>query len=112
MVRFGELTAEAREALVTGDADRLGRLIDANFDLRRSICRLPPEQVEMVDRARRAGASAHFAGSGGAILGVCSDEQTFARLKAELEADSLPRDSADDCRLDRRGRSVRPVTCL
>jgi glucuronokinase len=86
MVRFGELTEQAREAILSGDVDRLGRLIDANFDLRQSICRLPAEQVEMVERARRAGASAHFAGSGGAILGVCPDEQTFARLKAELEA--------------------------
>jgi glucuronokinase len=86
MVRFGELTVQAREAILAGDAGRLGRLIDANFDLRRSICRLPAEQVEMVERARRAGASAHFAGSGGAIIGVCPDEKTFARLKAELEA--------------------------
>jgi hypothetical protein len=40
----------------------------------------------MVERARHAGASAHFAGSGGAILGVCPPGQTFACLKAELEA--------------------------
>ena len=44
----------------------LGELIDANFDLRRSICRIPAGQAEMVDRARRAGATAKFAGSGGA----------------------------------------------
>jgi glucuronokinase len=86
MARFGELTEQAREALVGRDVDRLGRLIDANFDLRRSICRLPPAQVEIVERARHAGASAHFAGSGGAILGVCPNDQTFARLKSELEA--------------------------
>jgi glucuronokinase len=86
MVRFGELTEQAREALVGRDVERFGRLIDANFDLRRSICRLPPAQVEIVERARHAGASAHFAGSGGAILGVCPNDQTFARLKSELEA--------------------------
>ncbi len=86
MVGFGDLTKQAREALLDRDADRLGRLIDANFDLRRSICRLPAEQVEMIERARHAGASAHFAGSGGAILGVCPNEETFARLRAELEA--------------------------
>jgi glucuronokinase len=85
MVEFGELTTQAREALLARDAERLGRLIDANFDLRRSICRLPAEQVEMIERARRAGASAHFAGSGGAILGICPDQETFARLRAELE---------------------------
>ena len=85
MDRFAELTVEARQAILAGDATRLGELIDANFDLRRSICRLPAEQVEMVDRARRAGATAKFAGSGGAIIGTCPDEATFQRLRAELE---------------------------
>ncbi len=86
MNRFAELTVCARQALVEHDAKRLGQLIDANFDLRRSICRLPSEQTEIVERARRVGASAKFAGSGGAILGTYRDEATFGQLKAELEA--------------------------
>ena len=86
MARFAELTVEAREALLASDPQRLAQLIDANFDLRRSICRLPREQVEMVEQARGAGASAKFAGSGGAILGTYPDEETFRRLKAELTA--------------------------
>jgi len=86
MARFAELTVQARQALLARDAACLGRLIDANFDLRRSICRLPPEHIEMVERARHCGASAHFAGSGGAILGLYDDEATFARLKRELGA--------------------------
>jgi glucuronokinase len=86
MTRFAALAAEAKDALLVGDARRLGRLIDANFDLRLSICRLPAEHVEMVKRARGAGASAHFAGSGGAILGAYPNEETFGRLKSELEA--------------------------
>jgi glucuronokinase len=85
MARFAELTAEAREAILAGDAARLGELVNANFDLRRSICRIPRDQQEMVDRARRAGATAKFAGSGGAIIGTCPDEATFRRLQAELE---------------------------
>ena len=36
-------------------------------------------------RARRAGASAKFAGSGGAIIGICPDERTFKQLRAALE---------------------------
>jgi glucuronokinase len=86
MKRFAELTVDAREALLTGDARRLGELIDANFDLRRSICRLPDWQVEMIQRARRAGATAKYAGSGGAIIGTCPDAATFRRLEAELVA--------------------------
>lgn len=84
MVRFAELTGQAREAILSGDHERLGELVDANFDLRRSICRIPADQIDLVERARRAGASAKFAGSGGAIIGICPDETTFQRLEAEL----------------------------
>jgi len=86
MVQFAGLAAQAREAILARDPLRLGQLIDANFDLRRSICRLPAGQVEMVRRARRAGATAAFTGSGGAIVGTYPDEATFARVQAELQA--------------------------
>ncbi len=85
MARFARLTAEAREAILARDATRLGRLMDDNFDLRRSICRIPEVHEQMVERARRAGAPAKFAGSGGAIIGICPDDRTFERLQAELE---------------------------
>ena len=60
MKKFAGLAQSAREALARGDHRRLAELIDANFDTRRSICRLPGGQVEMIERARRAGASAKF----------------------------------------------------
>ena len=60
-----------------GDADRLGQLMDENFDTRRSIYNLSPWQVQMVETARRCGASAKFAGSGGAIIGTYRDEAMF-----------------------------------
>jgi glucuronokinase len=84
MHRLGELTVEAREAILTRNAKRLGELIDANFEVRRSICHLPAEHVEMVERARAVGVSASFSGSGGAIVGLCPDEATFHRLQAAL----------------------------
>ena len=40
----------------------------------------------MIEVARRTGASAKFAGSGGAIVGAYRDESMFAALKEELEA--------------------------
>jgi len=86
MKRFADLTVDAREAILIGNAPRLGRLINANFNLRRSICRIPDRQVEMVQRARRAGATAKFAGSGGAVIGTFPNEATFERLKTELAA--------------------------
>jgi glucuronokinase len=84
MCRFAQLTLDARQAVLDRDAIRLGQLMNANFDLRRSICRIAPEQIEMVELARQAGATAKFAGSGGAILGTCPDEVSWQRLTAAL----------------------------
>jgi len=86
MQKFARLAAEAKTALLCGDAGRLSRLMDENFDTRRSICPLQPAHVRMVETARRAGASAKFAGSGGAIIGVYQDEAMYLRLKKDLEA--------------------------
>lgn len=86
MQKFARLAAEGKTALLAGDADRLGRLLDENFDTRRSICQLQPAHVRMVETARRAGASAKFAGSGGAIIGTYRDETMYLRLKRDLEA--------------------------
>ncbi len=85
MQQFAQLTVEARTALLEGHVERLGELVDRNFDLRSSICDLPVGQVEMVRCARRAGATAKFAGSGGAIVGTYPDAETLARLKVELK---------------------------
>jgi glucuronokinase len=86
MTTFAGLAAEARAALLAGDHDRLARLMDQNFDTRRSIYQLPAGQVEMIDTARKAGASAKFAGSGGAIIGTYRDEAMFAELQRALAA--------------------------
>ena len=59
--------------------------MDENFNTRRQICQLHHAHVEMVEVARRTGASAKFAGSGGAILGVYRDEAMYADLKDRLE---------------------------
>ena len=66
MQHFGQLAVQGREALLSRDWERLSALIDENFDTRRSIYKLPPWQINMVETARRCGASAKFAGSGGA----------------------------------------------
>jgi glucuronokinase len=84
MHTFAALAEAAREALFNRQPDRMAELIDKNFDTRLSICRLPPAHVEMVERARRVGASAKFAGSGGAIIGTYQDESMFENLRQEL----------------------------
>jgi glucuronokinase len=84
MGTFAGLAAEARDALLAGDHGRLSKLMDGNFDTRRSIYKLPAAQVEMVDTARRVGASAKFPGSGGAIVGTYRDEMMFNSLRTAL----------------------------
>jgi len=80
MAQFAGYAEQARAAMTAGRPDRLAQWIDANFDLRHSICQIPVSQLEMIRQARRAGASAKFAGSGGAIIGTYRDEAAFEQL--------------------------------
>ncbi len=82
--QFAELTAQGREALLNRDADQLAALIDRNFDIRQNIYNLPEWQVRMIKTARRCGASAKFAGSGGAIIGTYRDQAMFDELQTAM----------------------------
>ncbi|TVR52852.1 MAG: GHMP kinase [Spirochaetaceae bacterium] len=84
MAEFARLTDRFREALDAGDLDELDRIIDENFDLRRKIMALNPDHVALVETARKAGVSAKFTGSGGAIIGTYRDTETLARVTAAL----------------------------
>src|SRR5262249_26507886 len=85
MKTFAGLADEGRAALEARDHARLAAIIDANFDKRREIMpHMLPGQIQMVEAARSVGASAHFAGSGGAILGTYRDEGMFERLCGAL----------------------------
>ncbi len=71
---------QGRNALLAGDYEQLDRLIDANFDLRGAIYRIGQGNLEMIQTARGQGASANFAGSGGAIVGRYRGEPMFQAL--------------------------------
>jgi glucuronokinase len=81
---WANLTDQVRDVLIKGEADKLGSLLDKNFDKRRSIYRLSEGNIRMVETARAQGASAKFTGSGGAIVGTYTDQKMFSRLKKEL----------------------------
>src|SRR5438552_8731730 len=83
---LADLAAQGREAVLARDTGRLARLVDANFETRRGIYRLPPWQIEMVEAARGCGASAKFAGSGGAIIGTYDTDATFETVSRRLAA--------------------------
>ena len=84
MVRFADYAQEAHDCVVNGNPDKLPPLIDANFDLRDSIFNVSEQNRRMVTTARQAGASAKFAGSGGAIVGTYEDEAMYQRLVKNL----------------------------
>lgn len=84
MARFAELTVVAKAAILGQDYQALHDAINANFDLRDSICTLNPSHTEMVNVARSCGASAKYAGSGGAIVGTYADQTQLAELQQKL----------------------------
>ena len=81
---WANLTDQVREALVDGKTEKLGALMDKNFNKRRSIYHISEGNIRMVETARAVGASAKFTGSGGAIVGTYRDRKMFNRLKKEL----------------------------
>jgi glucuronokinase len=85
MGKFASLAAQARDALIRQDHELFGNLMNENFDTRRTIYKLPDFQVKMVEVARSTGASAKFAGSGGAIVGVYRDEAMYRNLVDRLQ---------------------------
>jgi len=77
---WADLTVRARDALFSGNRKELNEIIDANFDRRRALYKIHPDNLAMIDAARAAGASAKFTGSGGAIVGLIDDDAAYQRL--------------------------------
>lgn len=86
MQRFADIAAQGHDAILAHDVEKLSALIDENFNVRRSIYKLPGWQETMVETARSCGASAKFAGSGGAIVGIYRDEDMLRDLEQALAA--------------------------
>ncbi len=77
---FAAIAVTVRDLILSGHGREIGPWMDKNFDRRRSIFNLSKGDIEMVERARTTGASAKFAGSGGAIVGTYPDEAAYQRL--------------------------------
>lgn len=81
---WANLTDQVKDVLANGKTEKLGSLLNKNFDKRRTIYRIREGNIQMVEIARALGASAKFTGSGGAIVGTYKDRKIFNRLKKEL----------------------------
>ncbi|MDO4557947.1 MAG: hypothetical protein Q4C47_03170, partial [Planctomycetia bacterium] len=81
-----QCTVEAREAILSGDVSRFGQMIDEGFRWRRRVIPIREEYLRMVEMAHASGLSAGFTGSGGAIIGVCPDDETFRKFSKAMES--------------------------
>ena len=86
MQKYRDLTDQGRAALMDGDWETLGRVMNENFDLRKTFMAIAPENLRMVEAARSTGASAKFTGSGGAICGLYKDGRQYQQLADALAA--------------------------
>ncbi len=87
MKEWTRLTEQMKIALAEKDYPRVASLINRNFDLRCEVCSgsISEKNRQMVEIARKTGASAKFTGSGGAIVGTYENENMFNNLVKELK---------------------------
>lgn len=81
MEEWASYAARGRTALLAGNVAELGKLIDANFDLRARIYAISEGNLEMIQTARSVGATSNFSGSGGAVTGTFEDDRMFRKLE-------------------------------
>lgn len=83
--KIAALAEEGKACLLKRDTSKLTALMNENFDLRKKIMNISESNLELVATARKCGASAKFAGSGGSILGTYKDDEMLTKLIVELK---------------------------
>ncbi len=91
MRRLAAHARAARAALLAADHQGFARALDRSYDERAAMVALDPRHVAMVETARAHGASANYAGSGGAIVGIGPAEarRALERLGCRVIAPSV-----------------------
>uniref|UniRef100_A0A2N9I3N2 Uncharacterized protein n=1 Tax=Fagus sylvatica TaxID=28930 RepID=A0A2N9I3N2_FAGSY len=77
------IAKEGRTAILEKDYSKLAKLMNRNFDLRRSMFgddALGALNIQMVEVARKVGAASKFTGSGGAVVAFCPDGPSQVKL--------------------------------
>jgi glucuronokinase len=80
MQKKAQLVDEAKEALLKGNKEALGPILSRDFDLRRSVYTITPENLLLIEIAQGQGSHAKQTGSGGAAIGVYQNEDHFQKL--------------------------------
>lgn len=82
---IADIAEQGKTALKQKDYAKLNDLINENFDLRAKIFNISESNMEMVETARRCGASAKFTGSGGSIIGLYNNDEVLTKLIVNLK---------------------------
>jgi len=85
MKDWADLTDRFVAAMEAGNRKEMHACLNQNFDIRDALVDVGDGNKEMVKTAREAGASAKFAGSGGAIVGLYDSEDSFKAMKKAFE---------------------------
>jgi glucuronokinase len=83
--QIGHKAQQGYEALAAQRPEDLHDLMNENFDLRCKIYNVPESNKKLINAARKCGASAKFAGSGGTIIGIYKDDDMLNQLFVELK---------------------------
>lgn len=80
LAEIGNVAVDGKKAILDGDHEKLAKLVNKNFDLRAKIFNISDSNFELVNAARKCGASAKFTGSGGSIIGTYKDDEALRCL--------------------------------
>lgn len=83
--RIAEIAAEGAKAIRKKNLKKLSALINENFDCRAKIMNISDDNWQLVNTARKCGASAKFTGSGGSIIGTYENDRMLTNLIVELK---------------------------
>ncbi|MBA7658133.1 hypothetical protein ES703_66081 [subsurface metagenome] len=81
MRRKALLVDEAKAQLVKGNKAALGPILSKDFNLRKSVYSISPENLKLIEIAGELGAHAKQTGSGGAAIGTYEDAEQYRALE-------------------------------
>jgi glucuronokinase len=84
--KWKDLTDKVFDRINSDKGEEIDGFINENFDIRKSVMNISRKNLQMVEFARKAGASAKFTGSGGAIIGTFRDKSMYEKLKKNLNS--------------------------
>eukprot|EP01012_Entosiphon_sulcatum_P042152 TRINITY_DN5609_c0_g1_i2.p1 TRINITY_DN5609_c0_g1~~TRINITY_DN5609_c0_g1_i2.p1 ORF type:complete len:621 (-),score=80.75 TRINITY_DN5609_c0_g1_i2:7-1839(-) len=92
MKELASFAQQGKEALLRGDHATVAELMDKNFSIRRKLFGEPclgKLNLRMIDIAHQFGSAAKFPGSGGAVLGLCTDKEKVPALRSAMEKEGF-----------------------